>query len=257
LKEEVTMFDQMAGLRGAVEAIVAPRSMRIWDLQWSGSTLRVFLDKVGSENSPNLDELEDVSRLISKELDLLEREGFSFPAGRWTLEVSSPGLERALRTPEHFALSVGREITVRARQARLLGSDTSPNSAKGVSEAVQSQSPTDQSQSPTEILAGPLRVRGLLESTDEEGFVLFSRQQDLSGSSGSARVGSGGHRSFRESHEELSDEGPEEGIHSMKGQTDQDHRVRISFEDLLQARTVFEWTSGTSSPGKRRLEKVR
>jgi ribosome maturation factor RimP len=33
--------------------------------------------------------------------------------GRYTLEVSSPGLERRLRTPAHFAGAVGESVTLR------------------------------------------------------------------------------------------------------------------------------------------------
>lgn len=239
------MLDESAGLRVAVESIVAPRSMRIWDLQWSGSTLRVFLDKPAGERGPNLDELEEVSRLLSKELDRLEREGYPFPAGRWTLEVSSPGLERALRTPEHFALSIGSEITVRARQARLLGSGPLQDSGGDTTNEVQ---PTDFG----EIREGPLRLRGLLESVDEDGIVLSSRADDAIGSFESVRVGARGRQAPKE--------GQEEGMYTMKGQRDQERRVRIAvriaFDDLLQARTVFEWGSGSASSGKR-LEKVR
>jgi ribosome maturation factor RimP len=240
LTEEVTMLDESTALRAAVESIVAPRSMRIWDLQWSGSTLRVFLDKAAGENGPNLDELEDVSRLLSRELDRLETEGLRFPAGRWTLEVSSPGLERALRTPEHFALSIGSEITVRARQAQLMESGMQGSSVSAFEEAP----PEDF----VEIMEGPLRLRGLLESVDENGIVLSTSAEDSVDSFGSVRVRASGRQAPKE--------GQEEGMHTMKAQSDQERRVRISFDDLLQARTVFEWASGSSSSGKR-LEKVR
>jgi ribosome maturation factor RimP len=36
-------------------------------------------------------------------------------AGHYTLEVSSPGLERSLRTPAHFQKSIGRKVAVRLR----------------------------------------------------------------------------------------------------------------------------------------------
>jgi ribosome maturation factor RimP len=35
--------------------------------------------------------------------------------GRYTLEVSSPGLERRLRTPDHFVRAIGSEVTVKTR----------------------------------------------------------------------------------------------------------------------------------------------
>jgi ribosome maturation factor RimP len=36
------------------------------------------------------------------------------------IDVSSPGLERPLRTPAHFRSAVGREVTVRARGSKKL-----------------------------------------------------------------------------------------------------------------------------------------
>lgn len=57
-----------------------------------------------------LDMLALATRLISRELDHAD----PIP-GRYTLEVSSPGLERTLRTPAHFARSVGSEVAVRLR----------------------------------------------------------------------------------------------------------------------------------------------
>jgi ribosome maturation factor RimP len=57
-----------------------------------------------------LDLLALATRLISRELDHAD----PIP-GRYTLEVSSPGLERPLRTPAHFRRSVGSEVAVRLR----------------------------------------------------------------------------------------------------------------------------------------------
>jgi ribosome maturation factor RimP len=39
-------------------------------------------------------------------------------AGHYTLEVTSPGLERPLRTPAHFQREVGKVITVRLRDSK-------------------------------------------------------------------------------------------------------------------------------------------
>ena len=57
-----------------------------------------------------LDVLALATRLISREMD------HSDPIpGHYTLEVTSPGLERTLRTPAHFTRSVGSEVAVRLR----------------------------------------------------------------------------------------------------------------------------------------------
>jgi len=39
----------------------------------------------------------------------------------YTVEVSSPGIERPLRRPEHFAGAVGRRVKLRTRDRRLRG----------------------------------------------------------------------------------------------------------------------------------------
>jgi ribosome maturation factor RimP len=59
-----------------------------------------------------------------------------------TLEVSSPGVERPLRTPEHFRRFVGKEVAVKAKPG-------------------------------TE---GERRLAGVLEAADEEGVVVAGRR---------------------------------------------------------------------------------
>ncbi|NCT68004.1 MAG: ribosome maturation factor RimP [Rhodanobacteraceae bacterium] len=66
----------------------------------SGSLLRVYIDE--PERGVTIDDCERASREISALLDVNDP-----VAGRYTLEVSSPGLERPLFTPEHFARYLG------------------------------------------------------------------------------------------------------------------------------------------------------
>lgn len=69
--------------------------------------LRVVVD---AEGGINLDRLAETSRRLSRLLDAetdLE--------GPYRLEVSSPGLERRLRTPRHFEKAVGREVVIKVR----------------------------------------------------------------------------------------------------------------------------------------------
>ena len=63
-----------------------------------GSTLRLFIDH---PDGVTLGLCERVTHALA---DLRER---------YALEVSSPGIERPLRKPAHFAGVVGREVTVR------------------------------------------------------------------------------------------------------------------------------------------------
>ena len=72
--------------------------------------LRVIIDK---EGGVDLGTIATTSERISRRLDL---EGFDAGPGRFTLEVSSPGLERKLTTPEHFAKAVGSKVTIKTNE---------------------------------------------------------------------------------------------------------------------------------------------
>jgi len=72
-----------------------------------GRVLRLFLDKQGG---PNMDELSIVSRELSEVLDTQD-----FIDGAYTLEVSSPGINRPLKRPEHFQRFIGKKVRVRTR----------------------------------------------------------------------------------------------------------------------------------------------
>ena len=72
-----------------------------------GSLLRVYLDKPGGAN---VDDLSRVSRQLSAVLD-----EHDLIDGAYTLEVSSPGINRPLRRPEHFTRFIGKRIRVRTR----------------------------------------------------------------------------------------------------------------------------------------------
>ena len=72
-----------------------------------GRVLRLYLDK---EGGPGVDDLSRVSRQLS---DLLDSD--DVVPGAYTLEVSSPGINRPLKRPEHFARFIGKRIRVRTR----------------------------------------------------------------------------------------------------------------------------------------------
>ncbi len=94
-----------------VAPIVADLKLDLYDVEMRSGTLRITLDSPpGSEGGISLDSLALASRLISKELDAAD----PMP-GRYTLEVTSPGLERSLRTPAHFQRELGKTIAVRLR----------------------------------------------------------------------------------------------------------------------------------------------
>jgi ribosome maturation factor RimP len=80
-----------------------------------GGTLRVYIDIPEGEGSAgiDLDDCEAASHLVSELLDAND----PFP-GAYSLEVSSPGLDRVLRTPEHFARFVDNRVKVELQVPR-------------------------------------------------------------------------------------------------------------------------------------------
>lgn len=75
------------------------------DLEYGGGRLLVTID---TEQGIDAKTLTLATRTVSRELD----ETDPIP-GKYTLEVSSPGLERRLRTPAHYQSAVGGDITVK------------------------------------------------------------------------------------------------------------------------------------------------
>jgi len=69
--------------------------------------LRIFIDK---DDGIELDDCEAVSRQVSSILDVED----PLP-GHYTLEVSSPGLDRKLTKPAHFKRFMGEDVRVKLR----------------------------------------------------------------------------------------------------------------------------------------------
>jgi ribosome maturation factor RimP len=67
--------------------------------------LRVYIT---SKDGVNLDQCAHASRMISPLLDIHEPMN-----GKYNLEVSSPGIERKLKTLHHFACSIGSDVKIK------------------------------------------------------------------------------------------------------------------------------------------------
>jgi ribosome maturation factor RimP len=100
------------GTSDDVERIAAPilqaAGLELIDVEFRSGNIVVTVDR---EGGIDLDTVASASRAISAAID---REDAG-PAGRYELEVSSPGLERRLRRPEHFKRFVGQQIAVRTQ----------------------------------------------------------------------------------------------------------------------------------------------
>lgn len=94
-------------VRQLVEPLVADLGATVYDVEHAGGVLRILLQR-----SEGLDMavLTQATRAISAELDAAD----PLP-GSYTLEVSSPGLERPLRTVEHYRGAVGEQVRLKLR----------------------------------------------------------------------------------------------------------------------------------------------
>jgi len=100
-------------VRSIVDPIASDLGLEVYDVEQRGGTIRVTLDTPpGSPGSVDLDQLALATRLVSRDLD------HDDPVpGSYTLEVTSPGVERSLRTPAHFRREVGKTVSVRLSDA--------------------------------------------------------------------------------------------------------------------------------------------
>ncbi len=153
----------------AVEPVLGALGLRLYDVDATGParsrTVRVVVDRDGGVD---LDAIAAASEALSPVLDHDPAVQAACP-GAYTLEVTSPGLERRLRTPAHFQHALGTTISVK-----------------------------------TTVAGAGLRRRGVLVAADDTAI-----EVDF-------------------------DTG----------------RERLGYGDVAQARTVFEWGSATSRPGR-------
>lgn len=103
----------MAKVTGVVAQLALPLVEQVgctlWDVEYVKEAgewfLRVYIDK---EGGVDIDDCEAVSRPLSDLLD--EADPIQ---GSYTFEVSSAGLDRPLKKPEHFARCAGQLVDVR------------------------------------------------------------------------------------------------------------------------------------------------
>lgn len=99
------MPDELVDL---LASTVAPTGLEVLEVEVKAGLVRVVVDAPGGAE---LGAIADATRAVSAALDQHD----PLPGKRYTLEVTSPGVERPLRTPEHFARAVGEKVSVRTR----------------------------------------------------------------------------------------------------------------------------------------------
>ncbi|MDQ3569299.1 MAG: ribosome maturation factor RimP, partial [Actinomycetota bacterium] len=117
-------------VHGYVAPLVAEEGIELVEVLFTGGQLQIVVDLDGGID------LDTLSRLSGQVSRLLDRH--DVVPGRYNLELSSPGLERPLRTPEQFRRFVGATVSVKTR----------PH------------------------VAGERREKGRLQAADEEGIII-------------------------------------------------------------------------------------
>lgn len=113
-------MEPLAHIRAIAERVAASRGLDVWDIQSRreaiGHVVRVFIDRPGpaatAEESVSIEDCEQVNREISTILDVEDPLPFAY-----TLEVSSPGLDRPLRGSGDYTRFAGRMAKIVVREA--------------------------------------------------------------------------------------------------------------------------------------------
>ena len=95
-------------VRELVEPLVTANGLELVDVEHGPGLLRIYLDRL--EGGIDLETITRYSEQISDLLDVHDP-----VPGRYTLEVSSPGLERPLKTPAQFQRFVGTVVNVKVK----------------------------------------------------------------------------------------------------------------------------------------------
>jgi ribosome maturation factor RimP len=106
------MASKVEIIQQLVEPVIVALGYQLWGIEYLGqgrhTLLRIFIDKVGGIN---VDDCAEVSRQASSILDVEDP-----IKDEYTLEVSSPGIDRILFRPEHYQQNIGATVKVRLQQ---------------------------------------------------------------------------------------------------------------------------------------------
>ena len=113
-------MEPLAHIRAVAERVAASRGLDVWDIQnrreTIGHVVRIFIDRPGpaatAEESVSVEDCEQVNREIGTILDVEDPLPFAY-----TLEVSSPGLDRPLRDAGDYGRFAGRLAKVVVSEA--------------------------------------------------------------------------------------------------------------------------------------------
>ena len=102
MTKESALIDRVTSL---IEPIADDFQCELVDIDYNNGVLKLIIDEPGGLNSQTL---VDVTKAVSRMIDAED----PIP-GRFTLEITSPGVERPLKKPDHYRRSVGESISVK------------------------------------------------------------------------------------------------------------------------------------------------
>lgn len=102
------MGGSVDAIRALVEAPLTSAGLELWDVEVTRDTVRVLVDREGGIDLDTLATLagQVVSPLLDEHPELT-------PDDQYSLEVSSPGVERTLRTFDHYQRYIGQPVSVK------------------------------------------------------------------------------------------------------------------------------------------------
>jgi ribosome maturation factor RimP len=95
--------------------ILQDKDFRLYDFDFNevAKVLRVYIDK---ESGVTISDCQKISSALSQELDKLDLIKF-----KYILEVSSPGINRLLKRPEHFRWALGKQVEIDLADMKVRG----------------------------------------------------------------------------------------------------------------------------------------
>jgi ribosome maturation factor RimP len=114
--------EQLEAVRAAVEPAVHALGFDVYDVELlGGAGARTLRLTVTRDAGVDLDAITAVTQAVSPLLDTVDALN-----GSYLLEVSSPGVERSLRRPEHYAGAVGEQVSIKFH------TDAGPRRVRGI-----------------------------------------------------------------------------------------------------------------------------
>jgi ribosome maturation factor RimP len=108
LNDSIRKSEAETNLLALCDEALKDSDFRVLDVDIaSPSLMRIFIDKVGTEKGPSLDEIAELSRKLDPLIEAAD-----FTKSSYNLEVSSPGLDRRLRLVADFEKEIGNEVSL-------------------------------------------------------------------------------------------------------------------------------------------------